>query len=76
MHEPAFLLFASDATIAGVAGGALLLVAAWAIFAERRRTRRANIDAVGWVPWTNVFFLSFFAGVILLSLAVKGWSAG
>jgi hypothetical protein len=76
MHEPAFLLFASDATLAGLWGGALLLVASIAILGERRRLRRKSIDAVGWVPWTTIFLICFFAGAILLALAVKGWVAG
>lgn len=76
MHEPDFLLFASDATLAGLAGGASLLLAAAAVLAERRRVRRTRIDAVGCMPWTAVFFLSFFAGVALLAMAAKGWLAG
>ena len=76
MEEPDFLLFASDATLAGLAGGTLLLIALWAAVAERRRLRRRRIDAVGFMPWTTVSFLSFFPGVVLLALAVKGWLAG
>jgi hypothetical protein len=76
MEEPDFLLFASDATLAGLAGGALLLVALWSAVAERRRLRRARIDAVGFMPWTAVFFLSIFPGVTLVAMAVKGWLAG
>ena len=76
MAEPDFLLFASDATLAAVAGGALLLLAAVSGVAERRRLRRTRIDAVGFMPWTAVFFLSFFPGVVLLALATKGWLAG
>ncbi|HEU4650472.1 MAG TPA: hypothetical protein VFS49_03570 [Croceibacterium sp.] len=76
MNEPDFLRFASDATLAGLLGGALLLFAAAAGVAERRRLRRRRIDAVGFMPWTAVFFLSLFPGVTLLALAVKGWLAG
>ena len=76
MHEHDFLLFASDATLAALAGGALLLLAVWSAMAERRRLRRKRIDAVGFMPWTAVFFLSVFPGVTLLALAVKGWLAG
>ncbi len=76
MAEPEFLRFASDATLAGIAGGVLLLLAAVAGLAERRRLRRKHIDAVGWVPWTTVSFLAVFPGVILLALAAKGWLAG
>jgi hypothetical protein len=76
MDEPDFLLFASDATLAGLAGGALLLLALAATLAERKRVRRSRIDAVGCMPWTAMFFLTFFPGVILLAVAVKGWLAG
>ena len=76
MAEPNFLLFASDATLAALAGGALLGLAVFSALAERRRLRRRHIDAVGFMPWTTVFFLAFFPGVILLALAGKGLLAG
>ena len=76
MKEPDFLLFASDATFAALAGGALLLLAAYSVVAERRRLRRRRIDAVGFMPWTAVFFLAFFPGVTLLALGVMGWLGG
>jgi hypothetical protein len=76
MKAPDFLLFASDATVAALAGGALLLVAVVSALAERRRLRRNRIDAVGFVPWTAVFFLAFFPGVTLVALGVKGWLGG
>ena len=76
MAEPNFLLFASDATLAALAGGALIAIASVAALAERRRLRRRHIDAVGFMPWTTVSFLSFFPGVVLLALAAKGWLAG
>jgi len=76
VEEPDFLKFASDATLLGLVAGTLLLVAAVAAVAERRRVRRRAIDAVGWVPWLTVFFVAFFPGVILMVLAVKGWLGG
>ena len=76
MHEPAFLLFASDATLVGIAGGGLLLVALVSYLGDRKRARRKHIDAVGWIPWTTLSFLALFGGVVLLSFAVKGWLAG
>ena len=76
MREPAFLLFASDATLLGIAGVALLLVAAVAWLGDRRRARRKQIDAVGWMPWTTLFFVSFFVAVCLLAVAVMGWLRG
>jgi hypothetical protein len=71
-----FLLFASDATLMGVLGGALLLVALFAALAERRRSRRRAIDAVGWVPWTAIFLTACFGAAGVLALALKGWAGG
>ena len=76
MEEPDFLLFASDATIVGLIGGALLIVAAVAFLGERRRHRRRHIDAVGWVPWSALSVLATFAGVTLLAVALTGWLRG
>ena len=76
MHEPDFLRFASDATLVGLAGGVLLLIAVAAMAGERRRMRRKHIDAVGLVPWTGLFFVSFFCGAVLMAIAVTGWLKG
>jgi hypothetical protein len=76
VREPEFLLFASDATLAAIAGSLFLLLAVFSVLAERRRLRRSRIDAVGFVPWTTVFFLAFFPGVTLLVLGVMGWIRG
>ena len=76
MKEPDFLLFASDATLLGIAGAALLLIALAAMFGERRRLRRKAIDAVGWMPWTTVSVACLFVGVILLAIAAPGWIGG
>lgn len=76
MIEADFLLFASDATLVGLAGGGMLLLALAAYAGERRRMRRKRIDSVGFVPWTKLFFVAFFWGVVLLALAVMGWAKG
>ena len=76
MHEPAFLLFASDATLVGLGGAALLIVAAVALLGERRRLRRKHIDAVGWMPWSTVSVLATFVGLSLLAMAAMGWLRG
>ena len=74
MKLPDFLLFASDATLAALAGGALLSLAAIAFAAEQRRTRRRRIDAVGCMPWTALFIACAISGVALLTLALQGWA--
>lgn len=69
------LRFASDATLAALWGGGLLLLAGLSIWAESRRTRRKSIDAVGWVPWAKVFYACMLVGLTLLVLAIRGWLA-
>ena len=76
MHWPGFLLFASDATLVALIGGALLALAVLALVADWRRTRRRRIDAVGCVPWTALFLLCAISGVGLLTLAIQGWARG
>lgn len=46
--------------------GALTAVAVYAGWRDRRRTRRADMDAVGLLPWTTIQVLAF------LGLAVCG----
>ncbi|HVR91480.1 MAG TPA: hypothetical protein VHG29_10360 [Novosphingobium sp.] len=48
-----------------------LAIFAW--FGDRRRMRRSDPDAVGLMPWTNLFFWALFAAVALLGLAARSW---
>ena len=73
MHEPDFLLFASEATWLAVWGGVFLFGSVIAILAERLRLKRRRIDSVGWVPWTGVFFACAFIGAALLLVAMRSW---
>jgi hypothetical protein len=57
----------------GLAALALALIA-WR--GDRRRMRRSDPDAVGWIPWRDVAFWSAFAAVLLLVGAFRGWLAG
>lgn len=70
---PEFIRFASQATLFGLWGAAMLAVALIAFFGDRRRMKRRKIDAVGWMPWRDVAALSLFAGFVLLAVAVTGW---
>jgi len=76
MKLPAFLLFASDATIVGLWGGAFVLLALLALLMDGRRSRRKKIDAVGCMPWTFVFLAAAIIGAGMLMMAVKGWLGG
>ena len=64
---PAELLAAG---LVAVALGAL----AW--WGDRRRTRRADPDAVGFMPWTGLFLLAVLAACVLLGLAARLWFRG
>ena len=70
------LEFASDAARVALAGGAFLVLAVFALAAERWRNARARIDRIGWVPWTGVFLFSAVIGGGLLVLAIPSLLAG
>ena len=76
MELPAFVRFASDATLVGLWAGGFLLLAVIATIAEARRNRRKNLHRVGWVPWTPIFLGSAFIGSGLMLVAIKGWLTG
>ncbi|MFT4027970.1 MAG: hypothetical protein QM676_14410 [Novosphingobium sp.] len=52
-----------------LAGLAAILVALAAWLADRRRARRSDPDAVGFMPWTTLFFWAAFVGFLLLVAA-------
>ena len=68
--------FASDAEELLWAAAACLLVALLALWAEGRRNRRKRVDAVGFMPWTGVFFAFAFLAAGLGAAGVKGLFAG
>lgn len=71
-----FWTFASEAEIVGLWGIALIGIAIFALFAEKRRNKVARIDRIGWVPWTSVFVFSAMIGAGLIALAAKGILTG
>jgi len=73
MFDWAFPWISSDAAQLGTSGALAALVAALAVWAERRRLRRRMIDAVGCMPWTAIFLLAFLAACVLLGLAARAW---
>lgn len=52
------------------------VLAAFAWWRDRRRIRRKDLDAVGFMPWMTIYFWSLFAGCILLGLAARTWAVG
>lgn len=59
-----------------IAGGLALLVALAAWLGDRRRMRRSDPDAVGFMPWTSVFFWAVLVALLVLGLAVQQWRSG
>jgi hypothetical protein len=59
-----------------LAGAVAVALAIAAVIGDRRRMRRSDPDAVGFMPWTGVFFVAFLAAVLLLGLAARAWLAG
>ncbi len=76
MHWPAFLRFASDATLVGLWAGGFLLLALFALLGDWRRSKRKQVDRVGCMPWTPIFLAAVTIGFGLMLVAVKGWLAG
>ena len=63
----------------GVAGLIGLIAAAFALlarWADARRLRRKNPDAVGFMPWTGIYFVALLVACIELGLAARTWFAG
>lgn len=46
---------------------AILAMVAW--IGDRRRMKRRDLDRVGFMPWTSVFFFALMAAVLLLGVA-------
>lgn len=59
-----------------IGGGIAVAVAVAAWLGDRRRMRRSNPDAVGFMPWTGVFFWALLFACALLGLAAKEWLVG
>jgi hypothetical protein len=66
----------TNAMIAGSIGLAAAFLAAFSRWADMRRLRRTNPDAVGFMPWTGIYFVALFVACVTLGVAAKGWFAG
>ncbi len=79
LAEPRWLLFASDAALLALSGGAFLATAVIALVLDRRRHNRNRVgapDRVGWVPWTAVFLICAVMGLGLLAVSLPALMRG
>lgn len=53
------------------AAGVAMLVAIAAVLGEWRRSRRRDLNKVGWVPWTFIQVMAFLAAMAAAALALK-----
>lgn len=53
---------------------AVLAVVAW--WGDRRRHHRRDIDRVGFMPWTPIFFWALLVAVLLLGLSARAMLKG
>jgi hypothetical protein len=51
--------------------GLCVLATFFSAYAERRRLRRTDIDAIGWVPWIYVMITAIIAAAVFASVAIK-----
>ena len=58
-----------------LAGAIALAFAIFAGWAERRRLRRKHADAVGCMPWTLLYIVTFLIAIVLLGHALRAWFA-
>lgn len=66
----------SGAEQLGSIGAVAATLALAASLADRRRVRRQDLDAVGFMPWTAIFILALFTACVTLGLAVRLWFSG
>lgn len=62
--------------IMAFAGAIAAAVAVLAWVGDRRRMKRTDLDRVGFMPWTSVFFFALMAAVLLLGVAGKDMFRG
>lgn len=55
-----------------IAVGIWVAVAAASGLAEWRRERRADLDQVGWMPWTFIQVMALLGAVVTAAFAIRG----
>ena len=58
-----------------IAGSIAAVIAVIAWIGDHRRRKRKNIDAVGFVDWTTIFFIALLVACLTLGGAARMWFA-
>lgn len=61
--------------VMAIAGAICAVLAAIAWIGDHRRMKRRDLDRVGFMPWTTVFFITLMGAVLLLGISAKDWFA-
>jgi cell division protein FtsX len=59
--------------LTGGSAAALVMLSYWA---DHKRVRRTVPDAVGWMPWTGLYFVSLLVACVSLGVAAREWFHG
>ncbi|QDK32351.1 hypothetical protein [Sphingomonas sp. IC081] len=59
--------------VMAIAGLVCAFVAAAAWIGDHRRMKRRDLDRVGFMPWTALFFIGLMGAVLLLGISAKDW---
>jgi MYXO-CTERM domain-containing protein len=70
-YEPEWLLFAGNGTWGVIWGVVFLLLAAFAVWRDRRRSKRERAEQVGCMPWMTLSVLLIFAAAASFLFAMK-----
>jgi MYXO-CTERM domain-containing protein len=70
-YEPEWLLFAGNGIWGVIWGVVFLVLAGFALWRDRRRSKRSHAEQIGCMPWTTISILLIFAAAASFLFAMK-----
>jgi hypothetical protein len=71
-----FIRLYPDVARLALLGMLFLFFSVFAGWADRRRSRREQLDSVGFMPWPTLSILALFTALVFLAFAVHDWMTG